>query len=281
MDYILFEKFARQVRNQARAAKKYKNEVKQWLTVAVDDLEISELLYAQKHYAGAIYHLQQFYEKITKAYFILMGRATPDEIKGHSFNITELRDMIKDNTINNAIALMKNVDEDNKYVSSIIVKEEVFDIVNKKEDDIRLLNQEGFDELLAVINKFEEVLSNPQFLISVEKKIRIHRFQKRLRHIIYMITHFRVSYKQVDEIVSEHNIKNYLDSCAISIRLLILGLFTFLHYNTPRYPYDKYSSVNYFHYTTSLGIVQKYSVLVEQGKEILKHLQADVERTNN
>jgi len=161
------------------------------------------------------------------------------------------------------------------------LQSELLDAINKEEDEFRRLNADSIKVILNLISKLEEKLLNPHFIKSVEKKIKRRKFRSNLRHLLFMITRFRISYKQVDDMCSEYNVRNYVYFSLVSIKLMLLGLITFLHFNTPRYPYDKYSNVSFFDYTPDMGIIKSFDLIYKQGNVILDFLYKEIRETNN
>ncbi len=277
MDIVLFENFVKQANQFAKTSKQNRPKAKEWHQIANSDIEVSRILFDKGYLAHAIYFMQQSYEKITKCYYILNGKLNPEDAKGHKFNLVRLKKETKDEFMNNTFELMKEMSKkiSNSNIDHIELRGELLDIIDKKEDEFRLINQDAINVILKIITNIESSLTNQHFIKSVEKKLKRRKFKKNLKHLLFLITHFRVSYSQIDEMTSETNVISYIMNSIISIKLLLLGMITFLHYNTPRYPYDKYSAVSFFNYTEDMGIVQSYDALEKSCKEIIKHLDEE------
>ena len=277
MDYGLFDKFIKQVRQQAKVLKDNINDARNWYIISIDDLETSKFLYKKKKYALSTYHLQQFYEKITKAYFLLTGRVSPEEIHGHSYNVKQLKSDVKSEYIGTVLELSKQVSdkETSSKISNVKLKTEVLDIVEKNEEEIRNLTDKDFINILDVLRQIESNIINPQFLKKIEHKIKQKKLQKKFRHILFMITHFRISYGLVNDYTSQYNIKRYVQSALYSVNLLIIGLLTFVHCNTPRYPTSRGTNIGYFDYKKSLGIVKITPELFKHADQIIMFLKEE------
>ena len=91
LDPILFEKWLRKSEQYAKVSKENQEIAKKFLIIAENDIQISKLLYENSHFAGAMYHLQQAFEKITKGYYIYTGRYTPEQVMGHRFILSSLK----------------------------------------------------------------------------------------------------------------------------------------------------------------------------------------------
>ena len=278
MDYVLLDNFIRRANEYAKSSEKYRKESAEWLKIADDDLKASKLLYENNMLPQATYFLEQAFEKLSKAYFLYMGSAEPSDVYGHQITLDKLKKMIRTEFLDNSLTVIKDLNKEMTGVDKIDVeiKKEVLDVLENDEDGIRLLNKNNLEAIFRLINIISEKLLDKQVLLSVEKKIKQRKFQRNLRHLVFMINHFRVSYGQVDDIVEKFDAKKYIKSSSLSIKLLMLGLITFVHYNTPRYPYDKFSKVNYFNYNTDMGIIQTLPQLYSYAQEISDHLNAEV-----
>lgn len=274
MDPVLFENFVRQVRQLADISKKNRPIAKQWFDIAKNDLQVSKVLYKEKYWPHSVYFLQQSFEKLTKSYFILSGRADPEDVGTHKFNLTKMKNEIRDQFINTMLELMKSISEKaGTDIRHIELKTELLDIIEKNEDDLRMIDEKSISSLIELIKKIEDALTNSRFTTKVYKKLQRRKVKSSLRHLVYMITRFRVPYSKIEQYASKTNIERFVEDSMISIRLLFLGLVTFLHYNTPRYPYDKNSKVNYFDYTESMGVVKCSPALHRYCSQIIKTLE--------
>ena len=273
-DQVLFEKLFRKSQEYAKASKKNRLIAKKWLLIAKNDIEIVQLLYDNKFYAGATYHLQQAFEKLVKGYYILSGREDPDKIKLHTYNVDKLKKEIKDEYINTFLKLSKSISDKTVNLESA---EKTLSFLEKTEDQIRLVKDKKLNTILELINKLESVLTSVDTIEKTEAKLQEKKFINGLKHLILKITHFRVRESQIKEAVKKEQVIVYLKSASINIKLQLTSLFTYLHSNSPRYPYDNKTNVTFFDYNKDLGIVKKIPSFITIFNEIYDSFELDRE----
>ena len=269
---VLIERILRRTQQYAKTYERNKPIAKEWFNIAKDDISVSKLLIENKHHATSVYHLQQAFEKLSKCYFILSGRMEPEQAKGHQLVLNRLKKEIKDEYVNNFLELSKSINVKSVDVSSA---EESLKVIEKTEDELRLIECSDIKRIISQMNHIETKLLNSHFIKATEKKLKQRKFRKGLRHIIFKITHFRTSYSQVEELIDTKQVKLYLISGVISIKLNFLSLMTYVHFNTPRYPSNKGSNVTYFNYTDSLGIVKATNLFIEIFNDICSYIDQE------
>ena len=274
-DPVLFEKLFRKSQEYAKESKKNIDITEKWFIIAKNDIEISELLFKKKHFAGAIYHLQQAFEKLIKGYYILSGRIRPEDAKSHFFVLKKLQSEIKDEYINTFLELTKSI-KDNKI--NLDSADTALNNIEKSEDEIRLMNKENLNTILNLISKIESVIISVDMVEKAEEKLQEKSFIKMLKHLIFQITTYRVREKDVKEAIKKEQVIFYLKSAVISIKLQLICLFTFLHFNSPRYPTDPKTNVSFFDYQKNLGIVSILPDLIKIFNEIYEELISEVKR---
>ena len=277
-DPDLFEKLFRKSLEYAKTAKKNKSIAKKWFLIAKNDIEITQLLYQNEFYAGATYHLQQAFEKLVKGYYILSGREDPNKTKSHYYNIERLKKEIRDEYVNTFLKLSESISQERIDLESA---EKTLSFLKKTEDEIRLVKREELQKIFDLIKKLENILTDIKTVEKTEAKLQERRFIKGLRHLIFQITHFRIRDSQVREAVKKEQVIIYLKSASISIKLQLIALFTFLHFNSPRYPYDDKTKVTFFDYKEDLGIVQSIPELIVLFNEIYDSFELDEEEQND
>ena len=277
-DPVLFEKLFRKSQEYARASKKNKPIAKKWFLIAKNDIEITQLLYQNRFYAGATYHLQQAFEKLVKGYYILSGREDPNKTKSHYYNVERLKKEIKDEYINTFLRLSESISYKRVDLESA---EKTLSFLEKSEDDIRLVKREELQKIFDLIKKLESILTDVKTVEKTEAKLQERRFIRGLKHLIFKITHFRVRDSQVREAVKKEQVTLYLKSAATNIKLQLIALFTFLHFNSPRYPYDDKTKVTFFDYKEDLGIVESIPKLIVLFNEIYDSFELNKEELGN
>lgn len=276
-DPVLFEKLFRKSQEYAKASKKNKPIAEKWFTIANDDINITKILYKNKHFAGSVYHLQQAFEKLIKGYYILSGRENPEKVGSHLYVTKKLKSEIKDEYINTFLELSKSVNDNEVKLDSA---EQALNIFDKSEDEIRLLDKQNLLKILELIKKLESVLMNIETIQKTEEKLQEKNFIRMVKHLILKITTFRVRESDVKEAIRKEQVVFYLKSAVISIKLQMISLFTFLHFNSPRYPYDNKKNnatkVTYFDYKKDLGIVSLIPEMITIFDEIYQDMILEV-----
>src|SRR3989344_2378462 len=260
IDPVLFEKFLQSSKQYAKASQKNKHIAQEWFKVANEDISVSKLCFVNKHYASSIYHLQQAFEKLTKCYYILSGRMEPDQARDHRFILNQLKKDIKDEYINSILELLKSISEN---TTNLTLEVNSLEILEKNEEQLRQIAVLDIEKFFNLFNALDTKLLNPQFILSIEKKIKQRKVKKSIRHIILKITHFRTSYSQVEEAINKKQVELYVQMSIMNIKLLFLSLTTYVHFNTPIYPSNKDSNMKHSDYSEQLGIVKKISLFHE------------------
>jgi HEPN domain-containing protein len=255
IDFELFEKILTKSQQYAKVSKENTRIAEQWVTIAEDDIEIAKLLYDKKHFAGSTYHLQQGFEKLIKGYYIFTGRMSPEQAHGHKFVLDKLRKELVEEDIHDVIRLSSSMNETEVNLKG---SEDSLNIMQSSEDKFRNLTDEDIEYVFSILNKIEQKMKSKETLDLLEERKNERKFFSFLKHAILRITGFRVRDSQVKEAIEEKKIIDYIEGLLIGIKLNYMGIITFLHSNTSRYPYDKSSNLNFFNYNKDFSLV-KYS----------------------
>ena len=236
-----------------------------WFTIAKNDRDIVQILLEQSYYAAATYHLQQAFEKLTKGYYIFSGRMEPEEASEHQFVLNRLKKEINDQYLNDLLKISEVID---KGKISLQASDKSLEIIHKSEESLRKLDKTEINLLITLVNNIEKKLLSESTFITIEKKAKERRNLNKLKHLIYVLTRFRVSSLEIKQAIEREQIIVYLNCAVTGIKLHIASIITFLHFNTPRYPNCKNSEINFSSYSQNMGIVEMIPDLTKLFDEI-------------
>ena len=263
-----FERLLKQSEQYEEASKRNKPIAKEWFDVAQDDIQVSHLLMKNKHFAASVYHLQQAFEKLTKCYFILSGRMEPEEARDHRFILKRLKREIKEGYNQDFLDLSKWADGPKVNLDNL---GGILEIIKKSEDGLRRINKGEIRKIFAILNNLEKKLLNKHLVESIQKKLKQKKLLKPLKDFISQMTPFRISHSQVKFFTDTKQVEVIFSHIVIGIKLNLLSMITYAHFNTPRYPSIK-GGVTFKAYTSELGIVEELSLFVEEFKLIAKSI---------
>ncbi|MEK6909294.1 MAG: HEPN domain-containing protein [Nanoarchaeota archaeon] len=270
VDPLLMEKILRKSDERVQSSIKNMEFTKKWLTIATNDIEICKILYDLKHYAGSAYHLQQAFEKLTKSYYIFIGRIDPHEAYKHSFILDKLKKEIKEEDIND-ITEVSNIINDVKI--DLEVSKKGLETLEKTEDELRNISESHINFILEFLKNSEKNLKSEETMKNLNERVHEKSFISFIKHMLFRITTFRIRDSDVRASIESYKLEEYVIDMMISFKLHYLSLITFLHFNTPRYPYTKDSNLNFFDYNENLPIVKAIPVLIKTFNEIKLNIE--------
>jgi hypothetical protein len=248
-----------------------------FLECARMDINASKLLYREKDYSNAVYHLQQATEKLAKAYFMLFPSSSYDEIRAiqHTTPRVFLDFMSKSKAkplIYRLKSLLPSIDFGDL--------DEILDIVktikkSQTQVEIARLSNKEIKELLKIPdlilpskgeNGFEDILRD--LGMTVEEIEEVVRKEAQSEN----------TYAQA---LTGPSLKNKINNAGnhmirlmyYFITLYVLAIITFPHESFTRYP-DK--EVKPAEYAKGLGIVTEFEEVVRRLEEVFKHTQSEL-----
>ena len=276
IDPILFEKILQKNQDYLKVSEENKITAKKWIDIAEDDIEVVKILRNTQHYAAAIYHLQQAFEKLTKGYYILSGRLSPEQAWGHKFILEKLKKEIQNEDITDFVKLNSSMNGTNIDLTSA---QSLLDTIGNSEESLRSADIKTVAGLIQFIEQIGEKLKSKETLENLEKTTTEKGFLNLLKHLILKITHFRVRNSEVKAAIEQHKLIDYVQSIVISIKLHYLGLITFSHWNSPRYPSERVDNIDFFDYTEDLGIVKSLPEIITLFDEIKQDIQKKAQKS--
>lgn len=246
---------------------------KRWLEISKEDMETTKILYGKGHFAFAVYHLQQAFEKLAKGYYLLTGRITPEQAKDHRFVLDRLKKEFKEEDMKNIFELISTL---NKKTFDLTNSESALSILEKSEDDLRMASKEDLTKIISSMELYENNLKSRDTLNILEAKINKPSLFRLIKYLLSHYSIFRIRDSEVREAISEYNLKEYISYLLLSTRLHYLCVLTFSHFNTPRYPYIPNSKVNFYSYNTKLGIVSIMPQFISLFDEIFDAISSKI-----
>jgi HEPN domain-containing protein len=270
---IILEDLVRRIQKQADANKIFKKDGEEWFAIAKDDFDVCKVLTEKKHYAGAVYHLQQCYEKLSKSFFILTGTTNPSVVSGHDFEQRRIKEIFKEDWAIASMSLYEFINE-----KKLEVKEGLMDTISSEEDKIRAASKSEIEKIFSYFKEIENKFYDEKFLDKTEKELKAKRKTlKQIRHYVHLLTRRRIRYSEIVEIITKDRIKKECKNIIMSLKLMLLCILLFPHYNVPRYPKGKKTEINYFSYKSGLGIVDSLDMFITHTEEILRDFEIQFE----
>jgi hypothetical protein len=252
---------------------------KNWFEIAKVDLDAAQILYNKSMIPFTIYHLQQAYEKMSKAFFILNGNVKGEDVYGHDFSSRLVRSCLE----NQIWPIISKIPEfDPKF--EIEKKKEIWKQFNNKQI-IRTFEYSKINELIKIFLEYDNIIRSNKFLEKIYKEVNCPQKLRALKHIIFKITRFRVRTQDVKDKTTRDEIEKGLFRLSLSTRVIVFSVLFQYHSNTSRYPNDKKSDMNYFSYTNELGIVKFIPEALELTTKIIndfdKFIQLELKNKDN
>jgi len=122
MDPVAFEKFARLIEESSKFASVNRPIARQWAEISESDIRASKILLKEGLFPQSVYFLQQAYEKILKSFYLISGRIKPPDIKGHNFNIKQLKKDTEDQFVGDTIFLLKEFAQNDNPLQKVSIK---------------------------------------------------------------------------------------------------------------------------------------------------------------
>jgi hypothetical protein len=248
-----------------------------FLECARMDINASKLLYREKDYSNAVYHLQQATEKLAKAYFMLFPSSSYDEIRAiqHTTPRVFLDFMSKSQAkplIYRLKSLLPSIDFGDLDEILDIVK-----IIKKPQTQVEMarLSNEEIKEFLKIPdsispskgeNGFEVILRN--LGTTVEEIEEVVQKEAQSENVSAQA----LTGPSLKKMINDAG--NYMIGLMyFFLTLYVLAVITFPHERFTRYPDEEVKPAEY---AKSLGIVTEFEEVVCRLEEVFKHTQSDL-----
>lgn len=250
--------------------------IREFLFIAIEDLEVSRLLYKNEKFAHSIYFLQQSVEKTVKALAIDQYNLEPEKIVkiiSHEIPVAVYIGISK---------LYERIIELGNFFTEIAGKKDEFTkMIKEQEEKEPILEELKKQKFKKIRNEFKK-LSNELALLTSQEISSLFQISDMLEiqinllipYLSMVITSFfeEESYAEkefVSEKITEFSSYVIDNSLKVSF-LLLLALVTYCHVEYTRYPNEIISPKNY---NENLGIVQSFELIatkLEESHDILR-----------
>ncbi len=265
-DYVNFEKLMQKINQYAKVSQENKEIAKKWLIVAKQDIDISQILFEMGFIAGSVYHLEQAYEKLLKSFYLFSGKETSETIFGHDFVVRVLKRETSSRDDLDLILDLINSLEDKKH--SLEDSKKGLEKLTQDEKGLGKISREEINFLLNLIDTLDKALKSKDSLKKLTKKIGDRKTKRNIKQFLLHLIGRGIRKIPLEEYTKEDYLKDKIDYILVGMKLYILSLITFPHWNAPRYPM-KISEVDFFSYNKHLGIVNCIEVLIKEFEKIV------------
>ncbi len=270
-DYVNFEKLTQKINQYANVSIKNKEASKKWLAIAREDIEVCNLLVNNKYYSASSYYLEQAYEKLLKSFYLLSGKEDEDSIFGHDFVLKILKkEVTKKDDLKQFFELVNTLEGKNYSLDGYGVK---IDDLKQDEDALRRMSKKEIIGLLELIEKLGKSIKSKESINKLCKKIGGRKSKRFLHQMLLRIIGGGVRKIPLEDYIGEGSLIRSIDYILISMKLHVLSLVTFPHWNTPRYPISRGTEMGFFDYTEELGVVKSTKELVKVFYEIVDSIE--------
>lgn len=246
-----------------------KDYINMWITIAIEDLEVSRVLYENKMYSNSFYHFQQASEKGLKAYAFMAKAYTTqnDANKTGHYTLKIFEDsanerqkeiaFLKDKEFNKIIGseILDNYSNNlDSGLNSLPKKKEIFEYSNEILDEILKTIFELSECDFDFPNDFKQhLIDKMNFIFDLVNKLNPEKAQE-------VRTYFKELIKdenQLNDLIesTKEHCKNTLLENYYVLILYYSNLISHNHNNKSRYPELDFNPLEY--YNLNCPVVQK------------------------
>jgi len=246
-----------------------KNYIRSWIDIAIEDLEVSRILYENKKYSNSFYHFQQASEKGLKAYAFMVKTYTSEKDANHTGHYTLKVFIDSANERQKEIAFLKDYE-----FEKIIGSENLDDYSNNLESGLNSLpkrteifeySNEILDEILKTItelneynfefsNDFKEYLiDKTDLFFDLVYKLNPEKAEEARKDF----KDFIKDENQLNDLIesTKERFKNTLTENYYVLMLYYSNLISHNHNNKSRYPEIDFNPLEY--YNLNSPVIQK------------------------
>lgn len=240
------------------------------------DMRASKLLYKERDYPNAIYHLQQATEKLVKAHFMSVPLFNYNEIRqiSHSTPMAFLQ-LLSKKQMKSFISQLKDV-----FPLDMSPLDRISDITKtikrtSTQVGIARLNEEEIKGFLKIMDSispaknesnFEAILRNRGMTIDEVEKVAQEMLQN---DNIPQQTYNGLDLKGLIRDRADKLMKSFYSS----VILYVLAVITFPHERFTRYPDGEIKPEEY---TKSLGIVAQFEAIIHKLENVSKYAESEL-----
>lgn len=262
-----------------------KDYIQTWIDLAIEDLEVSKILFDNRKYSNSFYHFQQASEKGLKAYAFMVKTFTSENDANKTGHYTlkifidsanerqKEIDFLKDHEFEKIIGSKKLEDYSNNLESglnSFPQRKEIFEYSNEILDDLLKTISDLSEYNFEFPENFKEVLMDKMDSIFD----LVHKFKpEKVEEARKEFKDFLKDEKQLNQLIE--NTKEHITISLIEYYYLLIlccsNLISHNHNNIARYPELDFNPLNY--YNSDLPIIQKLPRFTEYLKDVLLQLK--------
>jgi hypothetical protein len=262
-----------------------KNYIQSWIDIAIEDIEVSQILFENKKYSNSFYHFQQASEKGLKAYAFMIKTFTKEKDAHNTSHYTLKFFIDSANERQKEIAFLKNYE-----FEKIIGSENLDDYSNNLESGLNSLPKrieifEYSNEILVDILKTITELKEYNFEFSNDFKEYLIDKMDLFFDLVYKLNPEKVEEAKRDfkdfikdenqlndliESTKEH-MKNALTENYYVLILYYSNLISHNHNNKSRYPEIDFNPLEYYNFNSP--VIQKLPEFSQYLKSTLLQLK--------
>jgi len=241
------------------------------------DMNASKLLYKEKDYPNAVYHLQQATEKLAKAYFMLFPLSSYSEIRQISHTTPKVFLQFLSKTWAKSLiyrlkSLLPSVD-----FGALDEVPGIMKTISKTQTQVEIarLSEEQIKEFLKITDSISPAKTELSFeAILRNQGMTIEEIGKVAQEILQNENVSGETYKGLDlkGLIRDAGDK-MIRSVYFSVTLYVLAVITFPHERFTRYPDG---DVKPAEYASSFGIVTQFEEIVYKLEEVFKHAESEL-----
>lgn len=246
-----------------------KTYIQSWIDIAIEDLEVSRILYENKKYSNSFYHFQQASEKGLKAYAFMVKTYTSDKDAYNTGHYTLKVFVDSVNERQKEIAILKdykfdkligieNLDEYSNNLgiglNSLPQRKEIFEYSNEILDEILKTIRELSEYNFELPNGFKENLIEKMDLIfDLINKLNPEKVEEAKKDF----KDFIKDENQLNDFIesTKEHLKNTLTENYYVLILYYSNLISHNHNNKSRYPEIDFNPLEY--YNLSCPIIKR------------------------
>lgn len=259
--------------------------IQSWIDIAIEDLEISLILYENKKYSNSFYHFQQASEKGLKAYAFMVKTYTSEKDANHTGHYTlqvfvdsanerqkEIA-FLKDYEFEKIIGIVNLDDYSNNLengLNSLPKRPEIFEYSNEILVDILKTITELKEYNFEFSNDFKEYLIDKMDLFfDLVYKLNPEKVEEAKRDF----KDFIKDENQLNDLIesTKEHLKNTLTENYYVLILYYSNLISHNHNNKSRYPEIDFNPLEYYNFNSPL--IQKLPEFSQYLKSTLLQLK--------
>ncbi len=255
-------------RNKPFYINKYEQEISEFIRISRKDLKASIMLHGEGFYSHSVYYLQQFFEKMSKAYLLSIGSNDYEKIMTHDAWLKALKSEYFKTGIRDLEILINNtIDVDYKLSKNI----DFLQNLKEKQVLIRKLKPEKISSVINTVQKLRKELRKGDFVDDIIKTHKINLLGRIFNQLKKFSGNKMTEEELFNSLKGEDEIKNFVDELCYSALIMILAIITEPHHLSARYTRTKKGEIYDIKYTNiNDNIVKSLPLIFKECNKILR-----------